>query len=625
MLPPLVVTADRVATPRAQVTSSVTVLQGDALRARGIRTVAEALRDVPGMAVVRTGSYGANTAVFMRGGESDYLKVLVDGVVLNDPGGVVNLANLTTEGIERIEVVRGPGSVLYGSDAMTGVVQIFTEGGSRRLRVNAGASIGGYATKQWNAGVAGHGGPLGFSAVGSGSGTNGLYEFNSDYSNTEWAGTVSLARLAQTAAQASLHVVQAEYHYPTDESGNVVDANAYQQTDRLLGSLSVTHEIAPWLDARLAIGFNDGDVRTNDAQDTAGDTLGYFASTSRQRVGRRSADLQLDARLAGATSLSAGLQLEHQRERSTSTAQSEFGPSESALDAGRTNLGVFAHGRAGLVRGLWITSGVRFDENDVFGSFFTFQVGGRYRTPFGVTVRGSVGRGFKEPTFYEQYAANPFARGNPGLSPERTRSWEVALEAGALESGLQASVAYFDQRFRDLIQYTFAPPSPTAPSYYNVAAANARGIEAVVSGRPWPTIQVTLAYTYLRTRVVDAGFDEGAGAGFVEGESLLRRPTHSLNVDASAVLLPQVRVSATGHYVSGRPDRDFSAYPAVPVVLGAHLAADVGVTIDIARLGTRPTITTSLRVENALGATYQEVFGFPAPGRRGLIGVDIGW
>src|SRR6266508_2423354 len=128
-LEPVVVTATRVPAPATAVPAAVTVLTGDALRASGIRTVADALRLVPGAAVMQAGSFGSQTSLFLRGGESDYVKVLVDGVPQNQPGGAFDFANLTTEAVDRAEIVRGRVRVLYGSDAMTGVIQVFTRTG----------------------------------------------------------------------------------------------------------------------------------------------------------------------------------------------------------------------------------------------------------------------------------------------------------------------------------------------------------------------------------------------------------------------------------------------------------------------------------------------------------------
>src|SRR5437867_8978759 len=145
-LSPIVVTADRLPIPAAAVPAAVTVLSGAALRAQGIRTVADALRTVPGATVVASGSFGAQTSLFVRGGESDYVKVLIDGVPQNQPGGAFDFADLTTDNVDRIEIVRGPASVLYGSDAVTGVIQIFTRTGSGAPRVTAAARAGTYGS-----------------------------------------------------------------------------------------------------------------------------------------------------------------------------------------------------------------------------------------------------------------------------------------------------------------------------------------------------------------------------------------------------------------------------------------------------------------------------------------------
>src|SRR2546426_1540521 len=183
VLKPVVVTATRVPVAADLVASAVTVLRGADLVAQGIRTVADALQTVPGAHIVETGSYGGQTSLFVRGGESDYVKVLLDGVPLNDAGGGIDLAHLTTDNIDRIEVVRGPVSVLYGSDAVTGVVQIFTRAGQNRGSARAGAELHGgtYGAAQAALdieGATGGGGGGGCFAGGSGVSAHGLGPFH---------------------------------------------------------------------------------------------------------------------------------------------------------------------------------------------------------------------------------------------------------------------------------------------------------------------------------------------------------------------------------------------------------------------------------------------------------------
>src|SRR5256712_8686340 len=151
ILTPVVVTAPRIPTPADAVTAAVTVISGVDLRAQGIRTVLDALRDVPAAAVVQTGSFGGLTSLFLRGGQSKYVKVLVDGVPVNEPGGAFDFARLTTDYVDRIEVLRGPPARLYGSDAVTGVVQIFTRRGVGTARAAASVRGGTYGTLAWGA------------------------------------------------------------------------------------------------------------------------------------------------------------------------------------------------------------------------------------------------------------------------------------------------------------------------------------------------------------------------------------------------------------------------------------------------------------------------------------------
>src|SRR5436190_24043 len=135
----VVVSASKVPRPAASLSQAVTVLSGDDLRARGIARVSDALREVPGASLVQSGSFGALTSLFLRGGESRYTKVLIDGVAVNAAGGFFDFSHLTTDNIDRIEIVRGPASVLYGADAISGIVQIFTRAGSNESQASISA------------------------------------------------------------------------------------------------------------------------------------------------------------------------------------------------------------------------------------------------------------------------------------------------------------------------------------------------------------------------------------------------------------------------------------------------------------------------------------------------------
>ncbi|MDQ6633926.1 MAG: TonB-dependent receptor plug domain-containing protein, partial [Gemmatimonadota bacterium] len=176
---PVVVTATRSALTAERTPASVSVITGEQLRQQGITSVADALRQVPGLSLAQTGSYGASTSLFIRGGESKYTKVLVDGIPVNEAGGAFDFSSLTTDNIDRIEIVRGPTSVLYGSDAMAGVVQLFTKAGTARTTTQLSARGGRFGTYDADAAVRGSAQAWTYSLAGGRHATNGFQAFNS--------------------------------------------------------------------------------------------------------------------------------------------------------------------------------------------------------------------------------------------------------------------------------------------------------------------------------------------------------------------------------------------------------------------------------------------------------------
>src|SRR3954462_5608185 len=174
----VVVTATRTPLAIGDLPASVTVLQGSDLRARGVTSVADALREVPGVAVVRSGSFQGVTSVFTRGGQSTYTKVLVDGVPMNQPGGFFDWSTLSTDNVERIEIVRGPSSVVWGSDAVTGVVNIITRSGRGGPRMMASARAGTYGSMDAEAQVSSSSTAATYSVGLANHQSNGIYALN---------------------------------------------------------------------------------------------------------------------------------------------------------------------------------------------------------------------------------------------------------------------------------------------------------------------------------------------------------------------------------------------------------------------------------------------------------------
>lgn len=615
----LVVTASPTARPRDAVARAVTVLDGQALRARGVFRVVDALREVPGLDVVQGGSFGAATSVFMRGGESDYVQVLVDGVKVNQPGGSFDFAGLTLDDVERIEVVRGPASSLFGSDAMAGVIQIVTRTGDGAPRGVVSLQAGSYGRLHASASVSGGSATAGWAFSLSRLRTDGVLAFNNAHDNTVLTGSARLAPDDRTEARIAVRLADRTYHFPTDGSGAVTDHNAFTYGDEASVSVMATRKVSSRWALRGSVGLAQNDGGTDDQPDGPADTLGSYAFTSMDHVQRATVDVRSDVHLAGAV-LTLGLAAEQEKQRSFSQSWSEWGTTPGQSRNRRWNRAGYAHatGAAGALT--WAVGG-RLEDNQRFGRAGTWNLGLTWRPLGNTRIRASAGTGVKEPTFYENFAEG-WVRGNPDLRPERARSWDAGLDQALLGGTLLLRGTWFDQSFRDLIQYTATPQRPDDPNYFNVARSRVRGVELGAALRTG-SVHADAAWTWLDTRVVDGGLDGGPGGEFAAGQPLLRRPHNTLHATVG-VDGARGGVWGTVRVVGARQDRDFSVYPAERVTLARYTDVDVGAEIPVRRGGSGAAgLTFTVRAENLLDAAYQEVLGFPAPGRAVYLGGTV--
>ncbi|MGQ0539548.1 MAG: TonB-dependent receptor plug domain-containing protein [Gemmatimonadaceae bacterium] len=616
----VVVTATKVDSRIGSRIASVSVLDGSQLRARGVRDVAEALRAVPGAAVVRSGSFGAQTSLFLRGGESDYVRVLVDGVPVNDPGGAVDLTFYTLNNVDRIEVVRGPASVLYGSDAVTGVIQIFTRQAGNGGTLDGDVNTGTYGTRAFDFSLGAGSRALYGTAGLARRSSDGILAFNNSYENDVLSASSGFATAQGTRVALSARQQRDEYHYPTDGAGRVSDRNAFRRDRRSVLAADAAQSVGARVSTGLTLSVLEGRPRTDDAADSPADTSGFYAYRSAGSVRRRVADARVNVLLPGRAIATLGH--EWQREAQRGRDSSNFDSAPNAFSAERTTRASYVQivGEAGA---LSYTIGGRYDDNDVFGVFRTARLGMALRVTGSTTLRTSAGSAFKGPTFLEQFNT-AFTVGNPALRPERSRSVEVAAEQELAGGASRVTVTWFGQRFRDLIQYSFKDPA--TPNFFNVAAAAASGLELEGEARAGSSTRIGAALTLLRTRVDDAGFDRGAGATFVRGQRLLRRPSVSGSLSASTSLTTRLSADARLLHVGSRDDRDFSGFPAKPVVLESYQRLDVGVTYRFLERGAHaPSVAAFARAENVLGSGYEEIANFAAPGRTLTLGLRLAY
>ena len=629
---PVIVTATRTPLSRGALPVAVTVITGEELRARGVVRVSDAIQSVTSAYIAQAGSPGASSSLFLRGGESKYVKVLVDGIPANDPGGAYDFAALTTDNVERIEIVRGPASVLYGADAVTGVVQVITRRGSgaANAEVDFSAGLAPRDTAGTNArsrdmmqlydalvrtsGAIGAG--LGSYSVALAHHANtGLYELNNDSRDNVLSTRAEFQPTSRTQARLSLRYTDHRYDYPTTGGGAPSDSNARFADERTLIGLELEQQLPASARATLALTSTMNLGGTNDALD---DPLGS-SFVSDDRIRRRTAELRVQMLGGWRAAFTVGAQLEHQDERSTTTfGFGGFPPSSSTFNADRHNLGVY--GEAGLTAtpALTFTLGGRVDDNEQFGTFNTGRVGASWRPVASTRLRATAGTAFREPTFFENYSTG-FVTGNPGLQPERARTIDVGVDQDLAGGNVSVSLTGFVQRFQNMIDYT-GDTQACGYSYCNVAEAESNGVEIETQARLAGALWGGVGATFLHTEVLEPGFDTSSAGLYRAGESLIRRPNQKWNADLAYRGAGPLTASVRLLWIGERNDRDYRGFPSVPVVLPAYARLDVGGEYVLRATGRTRTALTA-RVENLFNAGYQSVFNFLAPRRTVSVGV----
>jgi len=593
-LNPVVVTATRIPTRAGDLPIAVTVLTGAELEERGIRTVADALRSVPAASVVITDAYGSLTSLFLRGGQSDYVKVLIDGVPQNAPGGFYDFANLTTDNVERIEVVRGPASVLYGSDAVTGVVQVFTRDGRGAAHGSVALGGGTYGSGAVATTLAGGDGRAGYAFSASRFASDGVYPLNNSYRNEVLSGRLQFRPDERTEAALSFRYGDALYHFPTDGSGAVVSNNQHQLERGPSVGLDLGHTFSTTVDGGLTATWHRDNYQYAIAPNDSSDHT-TFASSSSDWNTRTGLDARVNARLRQQDVITLGVALEREAVQGTSLATAQS----------RNDGAVYLQVVTPPERPASLTLGARLEDNERFGSYATYRAGGSVRLAAGTRAVASIGTGFREPSFYETFPT-PFSHGNPNLKPEHSFSWETGLEYTTPGRTLAARATYFHQRFRDLVQYSFAL---VGPDYSNVADATAAGLELGLQGALGAGISLDASYSYVDPRDATTNL------------RLQRRPSHTGSLGLGYSLGGRGTVSLGAVFTGDRDDLDYGPFPAQRVTLPPHTRVDASSTYELARPhGTWPGVALMARIENLLDARYQDIVNFPARGRSLLFG-----
>lgn len=625
-LPNIVVTATKTPADKARLSVPVTVITGAELRTKGITRVLDALREAPGVSIVQNGAAGSVASIFLRGGESRYTKVLLDGVPLNEPGGYMDLSHLTTDNIERIEIVRGPASVVYGADAVVGVIQIFTRSGGGPARTSVAARTGTRDTRDLELGTAGQSGMAGYALGGGFHATSGLHSFNNDYRNGTLSGSLSVPVQGVANFRLNSRYTTAEYHYPTDYTGQPVDTNSYRVQHRLIAAVQADRDLTSSLRLIASAGANDLRDLSEDIEVPFG-SKNRVNTAYRSIVFRRFADARITAQLPGAAAATVGAAYQREREATASLERSLGGGPRTetgSFGAARTNSALYGELLGEVATRVNYTLSGRLDRNSDFGNFFTHSSGVSVLVFPGSRLRASYGTAFNAPSFFQ---LNPtlYTVGNPDLDAERSSSWQVGVEQD-VRPGVTVAGTLFRQRFNGLIQYVSGGPPTYLGSFANLAAASANGSEVEVTLIPgmWDAnlAGITVRANYSEVRPKVTRLDKSYAGSLKVGQALIRRPTHSGSVSLSYTEKIW-NMSVLTNYMGRRPDVDFSEFPSPTVTLASYTRIDFAANIALAFM--EPGMwTATAKIENLAGHRYQEVFRYDAPRRMAYLGFRWG-
>jgi outer membrane cobalamin receptor len=621
----LVVSATRGEATLSTIGVAADVLGRERIDGRAASSLLPLLQDVPGIATARAGQTGQQGSAFVRGGESRFARVMVDGVPVNQPGGAFDFGTALPFELETVEVVRGASSSLYGTDALAGVLSLQTRRAMRgeTPSVRAEGEGGSFDWQRFLGATSGRSGPLDWNAGVQRLATDNEAP-NSRFEQTAAALSAGVAIDARTEARAVVRVDDGTVGTPGPTAYGRPDEDASFDREDLVVSASLRRTAAR-ASHQLSLGYARTDQLSRNPEDSGcyvpeweGQTGAYpncdfpnpegFQNLTDRLAGGYQAEVALGRRHL----LTAGAEIEHE----TGELGSRSG---ELLTPERTSFGFYAQDRLLVGSRAYLTVGGRVERNGSYGTRAVPRAALAVRLREGgdaTTLRASAGMGIKEPSFFESYGESFFAQGNPDLDPERSTTFDVGLEQRLFASRLRAVATFFHHDYRDQIAYTLVDDTTFEGTYVNLAHTRARGLELALEAKPAEHLLFLGQYTYLDGEILESPSD--FDPVYAAGEPLLRRPKHQGSLTAE-LSFPRWSAGATLVSVGERADSDF---------VGLGLSTTPSYTRLDARLRVRIAgpVEAFLVGENLTDEEYQEALGYPALGRsvRGGLRLRLG-
>jgi len=612
--------------------------------------VSDLLRELPGISVTRTGRLGAQTSLFMRGSSRTGTLFLLDGMPMNDPGGDINYGALDSAGLDRIEVIRGPESTLFGAEASAGVIQAFTRRGDPEQRIPHGSLAyerGNFGTDRWVAALTGGSGErIDYSFNAQQLHTAGAYP-NDSFRDTSGSANIGIRLAPGTELRGVYRSSDAWLGVPGQVKYNLLNPDAYETTRDNTVSIQLDDIRGPHFAQQVLFGFHRNvdwyvDSVMQGPVDFA--MLVRDVYTPVHRVYRVA--MLNPANLPGVVgpgeriisqseyiwnldepslNQSQRTRAEYQGTLTHTNGAMVFGYmyERQAADLGniqpaRNNNALFLHEQYAIGGRIMLAGGARVEHSSAFGSVFaprgavSLRLAGEHGIFSSTIFRVTAGRGVTQPSLIQNYARTLYYQGNPNLTTEKTNSYETGLAQEWFGRRLRTEVSVFRNSFHDLITFVSLPP-PVWGSWQNLEASWARGVELSAKARVNSILSVDGAYTRLWSRVVSSSRPGDLVYGI--GQELARRPDHSGSL--SIALTPKRwYLEAGAIFVGERQDTDAYGLNRNPGYQNVWASGSL-------RLNRH--VSPFLRMDNLLNQSYEEALGYPALSRGVRGGLRFEW
>ncbi len=587
----IVVTATKTEHYQAEVGSSTTVITAEEMEKTGKRTVGEFLQDVLGISVAQNGAFGGLTSVYLRGSKPGYTLVMIDGVEVNDPMTIersFDFAHLLIDDIQKIEVVRGSQSTLYGSDAIGGVINIITKKGEGKPKWQVLFEGGSYSTFKKSLSYSGSGDKFNYHFSLIRLDSDGISEAEEACEDDAYRNTTFSSRLGYKVLEnADLDLV---FRYVDAKAD--LDDGAYEDDPdytawwkNIMSKITFNQAVNPFWSHKLSFSYS----RTKRIYRDDPDSVDIFDNTHNWYIGdNKKFEWQNNFIPADWGTITGGVEYEEERGFSDGRNSGDRFDRKTV-----NNKGYYLQDQIKLWDKFFTTLGIRVDDHQLFDIETTYKISIACIIPqIGVRLRANWGTGFKAPSLFQLYSSY----GDPNLNPDESNSYDLGFEQSLLSNKVSFGLTYFHNKFKNMVDFDM-----TTFKYKNIGRAKTKGIEAEVSFKPWGDLEISMNYTSLDTKNKETGKELG------------RRPKHQAFLEINYKFLNKGNLNVSTTYVGSRWDDSANTKR-----LKQYAKVDLTVTYNL-----RKNFQIFARAENLFDKNYMQTRGYKMPGASFYTGVKV--